>query len=127
MLSPGRGNLRQGVLRKELTWQVGGTAGRPACLRILSRGMWRELVSEQWAVSPEVRWKPWMVQSRGGCGILKIPLTVTGEVTAEVVTRLSKAEKAEVWAQARVSVSRAAVIKHCKLGDFKQQKYILFS
>ena len=30
---------------------------------------------------------------------------VTGEVTAEAVTRLSKAEKTEVWAQARVSVS----------------------
>ena len=64
VLSPGRGNPRQGVLRKELTWQVGGTAGRPACLRTLSRGMWRELVSEQWAASLEVGWKPWMVQSR---------------------------------------------------------------
>ena len=48
--SPGGGNLRQGVLRKELTWQVGGTTGRPACLRRVSRGMWRELVSEHWAV-----------------------------------------------------------------------------
>ena len=35
---PGGGGLRQGVLRKELTWQVGGTAGRPACLRRMSRG-----------------------------------------------------------------------------------------
>ena len=52
---------------------------------------------------------------------------VTGQVTAEAVTRLSKAEKTEVWAQARVSVSRAAVTKYCKLGDFKQQKFILFS
>ena len=51
---------------------------------------------------------------------------VTGEVTAEAVTRLSKAEKTEVWAQARVSVSRAAVTKHSKLGDLKQQKFILF-
>ena len=37
--SPGGGGLRQGVLRKELTWQVGGTAGRPECLRRVSRGM----------------------------------------------------------------------------------------
>ena len=64
--SPGGGGLRQGVKRKELTWQVGGIAGRPACLRTVSRGMWRERVSEHWAVSTEVRWKPWMVQSRGG-------------------------------------------------------------
>ena len=26
----------------------------------------RELVSRQWAASLEVRWKPWMVQSREG-------------------------------------------------------------
>ena len=37
--SPGRGGLRQGVQRKDVTWQVGGTAGRPACLRTVSRGM----------------------------------------------------------------------------------------
>ena len=37
--SPGEGGLRQGVLREELTWQIGGTAGRPACLRRVSRGM----------------------------------------------------------------------------------------
>ena len=36
--SPGGGGLRQGVLCKELTWQVGGTAGRPACLRRVNRG-----------------------------------------------------------------------------------------
>ena len=52
---------------------------------------------------------------------------VTGEVTAEAVTRLSKAEKTEVWAQARVSVSKTAVTKYCKLGDFKQQKCSKFS
>ena len=63
--SPGGGGLRQGVLRKELTWQVGGTAGRPVCLRRVSRGTWRELFSRQWAVSPEVGLKPWMGQSRG--------------------------------------------------------------
>ena len=68
--TPGGGSLRQGVLRKELTWQVRGTAGQCVCLRTVSRGTWRELVSEQWAVSPEVRWKPWMVQSRGGCGLM---------------------------------------------------------
>ena len=34
---------------------------------------------------------------------------VTGGVTAEAVTRLSKAGKSETWTQARVSVSRAAV------------------
>lgn len=31
----------------------------------------------------------------------------------------SNAEKTEVWAQARVSVSRTAVTKYCKLGDLK--------
>ena len=36
--SPGGRGLMQGVLRKELTWQVGGTAGRPVCLRRVSRG-----------------------------------------------------------------------------------------
>ena len=44
---------------------------------------------------------------------------VTGGVTAEVVRSLSKVEKMEVWAQARVSVSRAAVTKNHKLGDLK--------
>ena len=34
------------------------------------------------------------------------------EVTEEVIRNLSKAEETEVWAQARVSVSRAAVTKH---------------
>ena len=68
--SPGGGNLRQGVLRKELTWQVGGTSERPACLKIVSREMWRELVSKQWEVSPEVKWKPCMAQSRGGYGLM---------------------------------------------------------
>ena len=42
---------------------------------------------------------------------------VTGGATEEAVRSLSKAEKTEVWAQARVSVSRAAVSQHCKLGD----------
>ena len=50
---------------------------------------------------------------------------VTGGVTEEAVRSLSKAEKTEVWAQARVSVSRAAVTKHRKLGDLKQQKFIV--
>ena len=50
---------------------------------------------------------------------------VTGGVTAEAVRSLSKAEEAEVWAQDRVSVFRAAVTKHCKLGDLKQQKFIV--
>ena len=50
---------------------------------------------------------------------------VTGGVTAEAVRSLSKAEEAEVWAQDRVSVSRAAVTKHCKLDDLKQQKFII--
>ena len=36
-----------GDLRKELTWQIEGTAGRPACFRTVSRGMWKELVSGQ--------------------------------------------------------------------------------
>ena len=30
------------------------------------QGDGRELVSRQWAVSLELGWKPWMVQSRGG-------------------------------------------------------------
>ena len=50
---------------------------------------------------------------------------VTGGVTEEVIRNLSKAEETEVWAQARVSVSRAAVNKHRKLGDLKQQKFIV--
>ena len=50
---------------------------------------------------------------------------VTRVATAEAVTSLSKAEEAEVWAQDRVSVSRAAVTKHCKLDDLKQQKFII--
>ena len=50
---------------------------------------------------------------------------VTGGVTEEVVRSLSKAEKTEVWAQARVSVSRAAITKYHKLGDLKQQKFIV--
>lgn len=52
-------------LRKGLTLQIEGTAGRPACFRTVSRGMWKELVSAQWAAGPEVGWKPWTVQSRG--------------------------------------------------------------
>ena len=51
---------------------------------------------------------------------------VTGGVTAEAVTRLSKDEKSEVWTQARVSVSSVAITKYCELSDFKQQKFILF-
>ena len=50
---------------------------------------------------------------------------VTGEGTAEAATSLSKAEKTEEWAQARVSVSSAAVTKHHKLGDLKQKKFIV--
>ena len=50
---------------------------------------------------------------------------VTGGATEEVVRSLSKAEKTEVWAQARVSVSRAAITKYHKLGDLKQQKFIV--
>ena len=42
---------------------------------------------------------------------------VTGGVTEEAVRSLSKAEKTEVWAQARVSVSRAAASQLRKLGD----------
>ena len=34
---------------------------------------------------------------------------VTGGVTGEAIPGLSKAEKTEVWAQAKVSASRAAV------------------
>ena len=50
---------------------------------------------------------------------------VTGGGTAEAVTSLSKAEEAEVWAQARVSLFRAAVTKYCQLGDLKKQKFIV--
>ena len=52
---------------------------------------------------------------------------VTGGVAEEAVRSLSKAEKTEVWAQARVSVSRAGVTKHHKLGDLKQQKCFYFA
>ena len=50
---------------------------------------------------------------------------VTGGVTAEAIPGLSKAEKTEVWVQAKVSTSRAAVTKYCKLGDLKQRKFIV--
>ena len=50
---------------------------------------------------------------------------VTGGVTGEAIPGLSKAEKTEVWAQVRISVSRAAVTKYCKLGDLKQRKFIV--
>ena len=50
---------------------------------------------------------------------------VTGGVTGEAIPGLSKAEKTEVWGQARVLVSRAAVTKYCKLGDLKQRKFII--
>ena len=37
------------------------------------QGDGRELVSELWAGSPEVEWKSWMVQSRGGmCSDVRI-------------------------------------------------------
>ena len=50
---------------------------------------------------------------------------VTGRAAAEEVRSLSKAEETEVWTQDRVSVSKAAVTKHCELGDLKQQKFII--
>ena len=50
---------------------------------------------------------------------------VTGGVTGEAIPGLSKAEKTEMWTQARVSASRAAVTKYCQLGDLKQQKFIV--
>ena len=50
---------------------------------------------------------------------------VTGRGTAEAVTSLSKAEETEVWAQDRVSVSRAAVTKRRKLGELKQCKCLV--
>ena len=46
-------------------------------------------------------------------------------MTEETIPGLSKAEKTEVWAQAKVSASRAAVTKYCKLGDLKQRKFII--
>ena len=67
--SPGGGSLRQGVLRKELTWQVGGTAGRPECLRS-DQGNGRELVSEQWAMGvcgmEAIRWS----RAEEGCHLM---------------------------------------------------------
>ena len=50
---------------------------------------------------------------------------VTGGATAEAIRSLSKAEETEVGAQARVSVSRAAITKYHKLGDLKQQKFMV--
>ena len=38
---------------------------------------------------------------------------VTGGGTEEAVRSLSKVEETEVWAQAKVSASRAAVTKYC--------------
>ena len=46
-------------------------------------------------------------------------------MTEETIPGLSKHEKTEVWAQAKVSASRAAVTKYCKLGDLKQRKFII--
>ena len=48
---------------------------------------------------------------------------VTGGAIAEAVRSLSKVEETEVWAQSRVPVSIAAITKHCKLGDLKQQEF----
>ena len=70
-LSPGGGGLKQGVLRKadplrkELTGQVGGMAGRPACLRRVNRGQ------EGAGLRAVDNGRLWdgshqMVQSRGG-------------------------------------------------------------
>ena len=70
--STGGGGLRQGILRKELTWQVGGTAGRPACLRRVSRGTWRELVSEQWTMDYCGMEAIGRSQTEEGCGLMWI-------------------------------------------------------
>ena len=96
--SSGGGSLRQSVLRKELIWHVGGTTGGPECLRTVSRG-WEGAGLQAVGRGPEVGWKPWMVQSRGGIWSdvgVKSPLMVTGGVTAEAVTRFSKAEETAV-------------------------------
>ena len=61
----GRGS-EAGHPQEGATWKVGGTAGRPACLRRVSRGAWRDLVPEQWAASLKVGWKPWTDENRGG-------------------------------------------------------------
>ena len=61
--SPEGESLRQEVLRKELTWQVGGTTGRPACLRRVSRGCGGAGLGAM-ARGLEVAWKSWMAQSR---------------------------------------------------------------
>ena len=50
---------------------------------------------------------------------------VTGGTIAEAVRSLSDIGKTEVWTQARVSVSRAAITKYCKQGDLKQQKFMV--
>ena len=50
---------------------------------------------------------------------------VTGGTIAEAVRSLSNIGKTEVWTQARVSVSRAAITKYCKQGDLKQQKFMV--
>ena len=96
--SPGGGGLRQGVKRKELTWQVGGMAGSPACLRRGSRG--REGAGLQ-AVGRGPKWDGSLRRSRAeeGCHLevgVKIPLMVTGGATEEAVRSLSKAEETEV-------------------------------
>ena len=65
VLSPGRGNLRQGGL-KEGAELAGWRNGRKTSVSEDSeQGDGRELVSRQWAVDLEVGWKPWMIQSRG--------------------------------------------------------------
>ena len=52
---------------------------------------------------------------------------VTGGVTEEAARSLSKAEETEVGAQARVSVSRAAITKYHKLGDLKNRHWFSHS
>ena len=65
VLSPGRGNLRQGGL-KEGADLAGWRNGRKTSMSEDSElGDGRELVSKHWAGELEVGWKPWMVQGRG--------------------------------------------------------------
>ena len=88
--SPGGGGLKQGVLRKELTWQVGEMAGRPACLRTVSWGMggsWSPNTGQgNWKWDGSLGWS----RAEEWCGIWKVPLMVTEGAEAEAVTSLIK-------------------------------------
>ena len=124
-----------------VTWGKGSNAGSPkegadlagwrnsrktSVSEESEQGDGRELVSKQWA--GDQKWDGSLGWSRAeeGCGLMwelrKSCWALEGWQKKQL-QGLVKLRRPEVWAQARVSVSRATVTK---LGDFKQQKFIVF-